>query len=50
MLRGQHAGKNNGGSDRGRGRTGTLPDVGYEGGQTPFHMIIPKEPYYRGHQ
>jgi len=28
---------------------GTLPPLGFEGGNTPFYLRIPKEPYYAGH-
>lgn len=28
---------------------GSLPRVGFEGGQVPFYLVIPKEPYYEGH-
>jgi large subunit ribosomal protein L15 len=28
----------------------TLPRLGFEGGNTPFYLRIPKEPYYKGHQ
>merc|ERR1712168_16652 len=35
--------------DKGQGQYNTLNRLGYEGGQTPFYLRIPKEPYYMGH-
>lgn len=42
------------GCESGRGTKGagqrlTLPRIGFEGGNTPFYLRIPKEPYYKGH-
>jgi hypothetical protein len=28
----------------------SYPRLGFEGGQTPFYLAIPLEPYYKGHQ
>ncbi|KAL4236420.1 YmL15 [Mactra antiquata] len=35
--------------NKGQGQRMTLPRIGFEGGNTPFYLRIPKEPYYRGH-
>ncbi|XP_074642424.1 large ribosomal subunit protein uL15m-like [Tubulanus polymorphus] len=47
--RGVHGGKTLGLGHKGQGQHGTLPRIGYEGGQTPFYLKVPKEPYYQGH-
>lgn len=44
-IQGGRCGHNKGG----RTRMGTLPPLGFEGGNTPFYLRIPKEPYYAGH-
>merc|ERR1719210_1244009 len=44
-IQGDRCGHNKGGMTR----MGTLPPLGYEGGNTPFYLKIPKEPYYAGH-
>lgn len=46
-------GKNGGTCGRGNdglGHKSKLPPIGFEGGATPFHILIPKEPYYKGTQ
>ena len=48
--RGQHGGRKCGRGNKGQGQRQTLSPIGYEGGSTPFHMRIPKEPYYKGVQ
>ncbi len=35
---------------RGQRKRGTLPTLGFEGGQVPFHVTAPMEPYYKGYQ
>ncbi|OWF46094.1 39S ribosomal protein L15, mitochondrial-like [Mizuhopecten yessoensis] len=34
---------------KGQGARGTLPRIGFEGNNTPFYLMIPKEPYYENH-
>ncbi|XP_060070396.1 large ribosomal subunit protein uL15m-like [Ylistrum balloti] len=34
---------------KGQGARDTLPRIGFEGNNTPFHLLIPKEPYYHRH-
>ena len=46
---GQH-GRKCGRGNKGQGQRGTLPRIGFEGGATPFYLLIPKEPYYHGVQ
>lgn len=46
--RGKYAGGKSGRSDKGQRNTGNLPRLGFEGGNTPFYMMIPKEPFYKG--
>lgn len=46
---GRHGGRKCGRGNKGQGQRNTLPRIGFEGGNTPFHMLIPKEPYYEGH-
>ena len=48
--RGRRYGRKCGRGDKGQGQRGTLPRLGFEGGQTPFYLKIPKEPYYAGRQ
>lgn len=43
-------GKTHGRGHKGQGQRGTLPRLGFEGGNTPFYLRIPKEPYYQDHQ
>lgn len=42
--------KTHGRGHKGMGQRMTLPPLGYEGGQIPFHKRIPSEPYYKDHQ
>ncbi|XP_067677712.1 large ribosomal subunit protein uL15m-like [Haliotis asinina] len=41
--------RKHGRGNKGQGQRNTLPRLGFEGGNTPFYLIIPKEPYYKGH-
>lgn len=50
VRRGQHRGGKSGRGSKGQGAHKTLPRIGFEGGNTPFYLIVPKEPYYAGHQ
>ncbi|XP_033644908.1 39S ribosomal protein L15, mitochondrial-like [Asterias rubens] len=47
--RGQHGGNSSGRGKRGQVMRGTLPRIGFEGGQMPFYLRIPKYPYYKSH-
>ncbi|XP_045160479.1 39S ribosomal protein L15, mitochondrial-like [Mercenaria mercenaria] len=47
--RNRHSGFKSGRGDKGQGQRMTLPRIGFEGGNTPFYLRIPKEPYYKGH-
>ncbi|XP_038057411.1 39S ribosomal protein L15, mitochondrial-like [Patiria miniata] len=47
--RGQYRGNSSGHGKSGQGMRGTKPRIGFEGGQTPFYLRIPKYPYYKGH-
>ncbi|XP_786658.2 39S ribosomal protein L15, mitochondrial [Strongylocentrotus purpuratus] len=47
--RGQHGGGMSGRGMSGQGMRGTKPRVGFEGGQTPFYLRVPKYPYYKDH-
>ncbi|KAL8571885.1 hypothetical protein ACOMHN_011477 [Nucella lapillus] len=42
-------GKTHGRGHKGQGQHMTLPRLGFEGGNTPFYLIVPKEPYYENH-
>ncbi|XP_014776138.1 39S ribosomal protein L15, mitochondrial [Octopus bimaculoides] len=46
--RGTCRGGNSGRSDTGQKKHGNLPRLGFEGGNTPFYLMIPKEPFYKG--
>ncbi len=48
--RGPHHGHQTRFGKSGQASRGTLPPLGYEGGQVPFHVRIPTEPYYKGFQ
>ena len=48
--RGRTGGRCSGRGHKGAGARGTLPRLGFEGGNTPFYLAMPKEPYYKGHQ
>ncbi|XP_071964312.1 large ribosomal subunit protein uL15m-like [Antedon mediterranea] len=47
--RGQTRGKRSGRGHKGQRQRGIPPRLGYEGGQSPFYLSVPKEPYYAGH-
>ncbi|XP_077991267.1 large ribosomal subunit protein uL15m-like [Glandiceps talaboti] len=47
--RGGAKGKKCGKGHKGQHQRGTLPRIGFEGGATPFYLLIPKYPYYEGH-
>ncbi|KAK7501169.1 hypothetical protein BaRGS_00007654 [Batillaria attramentaria] len=47
--RGFEDGKTHGRGHKGQGQHMTLPRLGFEGGNTPFYLIVPKEPYYENH-
>ncbi|XP_064604628.1 large ribosomal subunit protein uL15m-like [Liolophura sinensis] len=44
--RGFARGRTHGRGTKGQGQSMTLPRLGFEGGQTPFYLRIPQEPYY----
>ncbi|ESO92445.1 hypothetical protein LOTGIDRAFT_233189 [Lottia gigantea] len=48
--RDRKSGKTHGKGHKGQGQRMTLPRLGFEGGNTPFYLQIPKEPYYRNHE
>ena len=39
---GSGRGKTSGRGHKGQGQRGTLPRIGFEGGQTPFYLRVPK--------
>ncbi|XP_070555502.1 large ribosomal subunit protein uL15m-like [Ptychodera flava] len=45
--RGGKMGKKCGRGHKGQQQRGTLPRVGFNGGATPFYLLIPKYPYYQ---
>nr|XP_033789547.1 39S ribosomal protein L15, mitochondrial [Geotrypetes seraphini] len=47
--RGIHGGGKSGRGHKGQGQRGTRPRLGFEGGQTPFYLVIPKYGYNVGH-
>uniref|UniRef100_A0A1A8HA36 Large ribosomal subunit protein uL15m n=1 Tax=Nothobranchius korthausae TaxID=1143690 RepID=A0A1A8HA36_9TELE len=47
--RGQHGGNRSGRGHKGERQRGTRPRLGFEGGQTPFYLIIPKYGFNEGH-
>ncbi|XP_013405039.1 39S ribosomal protein L15, mitochondrial [Lingula anatina] len=49
MRRGQHGGDKCGRGNKGQGQRNNRPRLGFEGGNSPFYLRIPKEPYYKGH-
>lgn len=49
QRRSRQKGGQSGRGNKGSGQKMTLPPIGFEGGNTPFYLRIPKEPYYRGH-
>lgn len=47
--RGQHGGNRSGWGHKGERQRGNRPRLGFEGGQTPFYLVIPKYGYNEGH-
>ncbi|XP_053715728.1 39S ribosomal protein L15, mitochondrial [Synchiropus splendidus] len=47
--RGQHRGNKSGRGHKGERQRGNRPRLGFEGGQTPFYLLIPKYGYNEGH-
>ncbi|XP_051910845.1 39S ribosomal protein L15, mitochondrial [Hippocampus zosterae] len=47
--RGQHGGNRSGRGHKGERQRGNRPRLGFEGGQTPFYLVIPKYGYNEGH-
>lgn len=47
--RGQHGGNKSGRGHTGQRQRGTRPRLGFEGGQTPFYLSIPKYGFNEGH-
>uniref|UniRef100_A0A3Q2QKI7 Large ribosomal subunit protein uL15m n=1 Tax=Fundulus heteroclitus TaxID=8078 RepID=A0A3Q2QKI7_FUNHE len=47
--RGQHGGNRSGRGHKGERQRGTRPRLGFEGGQTPFYLLIPKYGFNEGH-
>ncbi|XP_059580077.1 large ribosomal subunit protein uL15m isoform X2 [Alligator mississippiensis] len=47
--RGRHGGNKCGRGNKGYARGGNRPRLGFEGGQTPFYLAIPKYGYNEGH-
>ncbi|XP_037135711.1 39S ribosomal protein L15, mitochondrial [Syngnathus acus] len=47
--RGQHGGNRSGRGHKGERQRGTRPRLGFEGGTTPFYLVIPKYGYNEGH-
>nr|XP_057915521.1 large ribosomal subunit protein uL15m-like [Doryrhamphus excisus] len=47
--RGQHGGNRSGRGHKGERQRGTRPRLGFEGGNTPFYLSIPKYGYNEGH-
>ncbi|XP_073487708.1 large ribosomal subunit protein uL15m [Aquarana catesbeiana] len=47
--RGRHGGNRSGRGHKGETQRGTKPRLGFEGGQTPFYLIIPKYGFNEGH-
>ncbi|XP_030253418.1 large ribosomal subunit protein uL15m [Sparus aurata] len=47
--RGQHGGNRSGRGHKGERQRGTRPRLGFEGGQTPFYLSIPKYGFNEGH-
>ncbi|GAA6106217.1 39S ribosomal protein L15, mitochondrial [Tachysurus ichikawai] len=47
--RGQHGGNKSGRGHKGERQRGNRPRLGFEGGQTPFYLLIPKYGYNEGH-
>ncbi|XP_029313439.1 large ribosomal subunit protein uL15m [Cottoperca gobio] len=49
LGRGQHGGNRSGRGHKGERQRGNRPRLGFEGGQTPFYLVIPKYGYNDGH-
>lgn len=47
--RGQYGGNRSGRGHKGQRQRGTRPRLGFEGGQTPFYLLIPQYGYNEGH-
>lgn len=47
---GQHGGDKHGAGNKGSGQRQNFLRLGYETGNNPFYLRVPKEPYYKGHQ
>ncbi|NP_001086843.1 39S ribosomal protein L15, mitochondrial precursor [Xenopus laevis] len=47
--RGIHGGRKSGRGHKGETQRGNQPRLGFEGGQTPFYLVIPKYGYNEGH-
>lgn len=47
--RGAHGGSRSGRGHKGQRQRGNRPRLGFEGGQTPFYLVIPKYGYNEGH-
>lgn len=46
---GQHGGDKHGAGNKGSGQRQNFLRLGYETGNNPFYLRVPKEPYYKGH-
>ena len=49
-MRGAQRRKTYGRGHGGQSGKANLPPLGHEGGNMPFFMTMPREPYYAGHQ
>ncbi|CAL8313824.1 unnamed protein product [Merluccius merluccius] len=47
--RGQYGGNRSGRGHKGERQRGTRPRLGFEGGQTPFYLVVPKYGFNEGH-
>ncbi|KAM8967328.1 large ribosomal subunit protein uL15m [Pelodytes ibericus] len=47
--RGAHGGNRSGRGHKGQKQRGNRPRLGFEGGQTPFYLVIPKYTFNEGH-
>jgi len=45
----QHGGDKHGAGNKGSGQRQNFLRLGYETGNNPFYLRVPKEPYYKGH-
>jgi large subunit ribosomal protein L15 len=48
--RGIYGGGKHGAGNKGSGQRQNFMRLGYETGNNPFYLRVPKEPYYKGHQ